>query len=139
MEVASIKRELAEIKIQRTNQIIFRSKARWAMVGEKPTAYFLGLEKRQQKTKVISAIKDDQGRIHNNPKEILLAEKSYFEKIYTEDTASLDPIDTFPLTEDDIPRLSEDNRYMLELPFSPREFHAASKSWAKINHQALMA
>lgn len=38
MEVASIKRELAEIKIQHANTIIFRARARWAMAGEKPSA-----------------------------------------------------------------------------------------------------
>lgn len=48
-EAASIKRELVEIKIQQANKIIFRARARWAMAGEKPSAYFLGLEKRQRK------------------------------------------------------------------------------------------
>lgn len=60
MEVASIKRELTEIKIQQANRIIFRSRATWAMAGEKPSAYFLGLEKRQRKANIITAIKDNK-------------------------------------------------------------------------------
>lgn len=46
MEVSSIKRELAEIKIQQANMIIFRARARWAMAGEKPSAYFFRLRKK---------------------------------------------------------------------------------------------
>lgn len=39
-EVNSIKRELSEIAKQKATASMFRSKARWAMLGEKPTAYF---------------------------------------------------------------------------------------------------
>lgn len=84
LEATSIKRELAEIKLQQANHIIFRSKARWAMAGEKPSAYFLGLEKRQRKTNVISAIRNELGNVVTNSKEILSVQKAYFEKIYTE-------------------------------------------------------
>lgn len=46
-EVQSIKRELAEIQQQQANKTIFRTKANWTQMGEKPTAYFLGMEKRR--------------------------------------------------------------------------------------------
>lgn len=127
MEVASIKRELAEIKIQQANAIIFRAKARWAMAGEKPSAYFLGLEKKQRKTNVITAIRDDQGNIITEHKDILAAQKSFFENIYTEPEDSLNPLDTLPITDEDVPKLSEGHKKMLDLPFSPREFYSALK------------
>lgn len=127
MEAASIKRELAEIKIHQANNIIFRARARWAMYGEKPSAYFLGLEKRQRKANIITAIRDPQGNVLSNPTDILSAQKSFFENIYTEVNESLSPLDTLPLTEEDFPKISSERKKMLELPFSPREFYSALK------------
>lgn len=63
------------------------------MAGEKPSAYFLGLEKRQRKANIITAIRDQEGNLLNNSADILAAEKSYFQNIYTETGSSLDPID----------------------------------------------
>lgn len=42
-ETASIKRELGEIYQTKASAAAFRSKARWTLHGEKPTAYFLAL------------------------------------------------------------------------------------------------
>lgn len=97
------------------------------MAGEKPSAYFLGLEKRQRKMNVISSLRNQEGHILTNPTDILAAEKSYFANIYSERETSLNPIDTIPLTENDVPKISDNHRQMLELPFSPREFHLALK------------
>lgn len=124
-EATSIQRELAEIKLHDANNIIFRSRTRWAMAGEKPSAYFLGLERRQRKANIIKEIKDPQGNILTDSKSILDAQKNYFANIYSEDDSSLNSIDTLPLTEEDVPKISKDRQKMLELPFSTREFRSA--------------
>lgn len=41
------------------------------MLGEKPLAYFLGLENRKAKGKTVLALKDEKGRLITNNKEIL--------------------------------------------------------------------
>lgn len=81
-EYQSVKRELAEIKQHQANAAIFRTRANWALAGEKPTAYFLGLEKRKSKAKTISTLKDNHGRHLTNYKDILDYGKNFFKSIY---------------------------------------------------------
>lgn len=57
----SIKRELKEIEQEAANRIIFRSKCKWARLGEKPTKYFLNLEKQRSKENVLATIINDKG------------------------------------------------------------------------------
>lgn len=75
------------------------------MEGEKPTAYFLGLEKWKSKDTTITALKDDTGKILTSNEDILNRpiKKSYFTKIYEELPESVDPIDDFPLSNGDVP------------------------------------
>lgn len=46
-EYLSCKRELAEIELAEANKTILRAKANWAQVGERPSKYFLNLQKRK--------------------------------------------------------------------------------------------
>lgn len=96
-EAQSIKRELAEIKLSKANATILRSKARWSGLGEKPTAYFLGLERRKSKDNTVSALFSKTGRLIHDNQEILTMEKDYFTSIYAEDTQDLNPVDSFDL------------------------------------------
>lgn len=130
-EVESIKRELSEIRQNIANRAIFKAKAHWTQLGEKPSAYFLGLQKRQTKDKSITALKDDNGQLITDPREILAFEKRYFENIYSEDTSQLDPISEFPLRREDVPQVTDSHRNFLNLPFTPRELFLALKQLNK--------
>lgn len=81
-EVRSIKRELSEILQEKANKAIFKAKAHWTQLGEKPSSYFLGPEKRKSKEKSITALKDDTGTILTDRSEILAYQKKYFSEIY---------------------------------------------------------
>lgn len=131
LEVTSIKRELGEIAKLKATTALFRSKSRWAMLGEKPTAYFLGMEKRASKDKTIMSLKGEAGRVITNNKEILEEERKYFEKIFTEDPSSLDSVDDLPLEEDEVPTISDMHRRHISQPFTIQEFHAALKDMSK--------
>lgn len=48
-EVSSVKRQLAELELERAQKIIFRGRANWARFGERTSQYFLNLEKRKSK------------------------------------------------------------------------------------------
>lgn len=102
-EVNSIKRELKEIQMERANKTIFKAKAHWTQLGEKPSAYFLGLEKRKSKNKSITALKDDNGHALTDRKDILSYEKKYFSDIYCEDPSTLAPLENLDTQGIDLP------------------------------------
>lgn len=61
LEVQSLKRQLSEIHQEKANRTIFKARANWIKLGERPSSYFLGLEKRQSKEKTITSLKDENG------------------------------------------------------------------------------
>lgn len=126
-EVQSIRRELAEILQEKANKTIFKAKAHWTQLGEKPSSYFLGLEKRVSKNKCITSMKNGEGHILTNPSDILAYERQYFSEIYEEEPSLLQPIHEFPISQEDIPQVSEAHRYMNNTPFTHRDFHQALK------------
>lgn len=130
-EVQSIKRQLSELHQEKANRAIFKAKSNRIKVGERPTSYFLGLEKRQAKEKTITSLIDEHGRILNNNAEILRYEKRYFENIYTEDPSTLQPVYNFPLTKEDGPQVTDSHRQIMNLPFSHHDFHTALKNLNK--------
>lgn len=126
-EVQSIKRQLAEILQEKANKTIFRAKAHWTQLGEKPSSYFLGLEKRLSKDRCITSLKKDDGQVISNPADILAYERDYFSHIYKEDTSQLQSLDEFPIVQEDLPQVSESHRTLFNMPFTPRDFHLALK------------
>lgn len=106
-------------------------KAKWALEGEKPKAYFLGLEKRISKYNTITSLLDADGHTVTDNQEILQIEQNYFQKIYTEDTSLLDPIDLFPLTEEDVPTISDMDKLRINRSFTAQEFSEALKDLNK--------
>lgn len=128
--IESIKRELKEIEQEAANKIIFRSKCRWARLGEKPTKYFLNLEKQRSKDNVLSTIVNDEGKELNNHKDILEECRAFYEGLYAEDQNNLSSIDQVMevITDLEHPVLSEISRDQLDAPFSIEELRkAASK------------
>lgn len=130
-EVASIKRQLKEIALLEANKTIFRAKASWTMEGEKPSAYFLGLEKRKSKNMTITALKDERGRILTSNQQILERQKTYFTSIYEVPTGVVDPLENFPLSREDVPHISDLDQIALDRPFTVEELHFALKSLNK--------
>lgn len=130
-EVKSIKRELGEIAQTKASAAVFRTKAKWSSQGELPTAYYLGLEKRRSKNNTITTLLTSDGHTVADNKEILQMEKEFFEKIYTQDSQELDPLDQFPLKEGDVPVISRLNRSRMDRPFTAQEFLDALKDLNK--------
>lgn len=131
LEISSLKRELAEVEKHKANRALFKSKANWMQLGERPTAFFLGLEKRQYKDKTITSIKDDDGRIRTTNDDILEYERKYFSSIYKEDPAALGPLEDLDVLKEHIPQVSPAHRQMNDLPFSHRDFLFALKQLNK--------
>lgn len=129
-EVKSIKRQLTEILQEKANKAIFKAKAHWIQLGERPSSYFLGLEKQQSKQKCITALKDDDGNTPTDRSEILAYQKKYFSEILQEDPSQLYPMEEmeeFIHPEEDLPQISRTHRDMINIPFTLQEFESALK------------
>lgn len=130
-EVESIKRELAEILQNKANKTIFRARANWAQYGEKPTAYFLGLEKRRSKENTITTLINEKGKTITANQDILAFEKEYFEKIFKEDPSQLSDLDELTIPDANPPQVSDLHHLLANAPFTKHDFHAALKDLNK--------
>jgi hypothetical protein len=128
-EYQSIKNELECIEKHKARGVIFRSKCKWAEEGEKCTAFFLRLEKQNFCNKFISQLEIDGKKIQD-AKEILKAEKDYYNSLYSEQKVDRDVFqqncDMFVKNEN-IPKISEEDRNQCETEVSESEILASLK------------
>lgn len=79
-----IKANIEEIEAEKTKACLIRSKANWVEFGEKSSAYFFALEKRNYNRKCISKLIMSNGEVSTDFKSILNEQKKFFEKLYAE-------------------------------------------------------
>lgn len=116
-QIASVRLELKQVEDIRANRLIFNSRCRWASLGEKPSSYFLNMEKRRNKDKTLSAvILPDKDTILTDSKDILQACAEFYTNLYAEGDADLAPIHEVQeaLNQLDHPRLSDQTRASLD-------------------------
>ena len=96
------------------------SRYRFAKDGEKPTKYYLNLEKKNFQAKIIHRLKI-RDKLVENRQQILEEIKQYYEKLYTaEETINLDYLDKL-----EMPIISEIDKTNLNQPISLNELSAA--------------
>ena len=78
--------ELDEFIKIKTQGAILRSRAHWAEHGDKPSKYFLNLEKKNYLKKTLYHIKHKSGQVLTNEKEILEEIRTFYEELYTSRT-----------------------------------------------------
>ena len=78
------KNRLYELRENIIEGVMIRSRCRYEELGEKPTSYFLNLEKRNFTIKVITKIIEDNGHECISTNEILKAQKNYYKDLFTE-------------------------------------------------------
>lgn len=79
-EYHAVKRELLQIQLLVARQAMLRSRTKWLGQGERPTSYFLNLEKRQYNEKTISSIYNEEGTLLTTQEDILKYEKDHYQK-----------------------------------------------------------
>ncbi|MEW8548783.1 MAG: reverse transcriptase domain-containing protein, partial [Candidatus Thiodiazotropha sp.] len=79
------KNTLAELRQNKIDGVMLRSRCRYEDLGEKPTGYFLNLENRNYTNKVITKIIDESGNEFSNPKDIIEEQRKYYAKLYKEE------------------------------------------------------
>ena len=81
-EMDRVKIKLAKVIAKKTQGTMIRSRARWYEYGEKNNKYFLNLEKRNHRKKHITSLKNEDGSVQLNAKQILEEEERFFSGIY---------------------------------------------------------
>ena len=81
-EYTTVKNELEEFKVAAAKRAMLFSQAKWLEEGEKPTKYFLNLERRRARERIIYMIENSRGEILNNDRAILRSCKEYFEALH---------------------------------------------------------
>lgn len=76
------KSSLIEIRQQKIDGVMLRSRCRYQDLGEKPTKYFLNLESRQYTNKVMNKIIEEDGAEFTSSSGILNCQKRFYEKLY---------------------------------------------------------
>ena len=66
-----IKKDIEDIRLQKTEGAILRSKSNWLQYGEKMSEYFFALEKTKGRRKAIQRIENDKGQLKKTNTEIL--------------------------------------------------------------------
>ena len=118
-----LRKKLDELSLKKTESLIFRSKAKWYHLGEKNTSYFLNLEKSKYNARTCNAILLDDGNIVTNPKNILKQQQLFYQRLYQrENTSPFDLINTSG------PKLSEDNKELLDREIALTEYITAVKT-----------
>ena len=103
---------------------MLRSKVNWTMYREKPTKYFLNLEKKSVMSKTLYRLQTDTGETIDNGQKILDEIKRYYQNLYTT---------TGPVQKDfcdnlDISKLDQDLKEELEEPVTVQELGIALKA-----------
>lgn len=123
MVIDSIKRELREIEEEKAQKIIFRAKCNWALYAERPTKYFLNLEKRRSRENTLNS---GDRREDTDIPDILRVGKGFYEDLYRSQEDSLTPIANVrrEWSELDLPRVPNDKKELLDAPFLNEELKA---------------
>lgn len=108
-EIESIRRELKEIEESRAQKFIFRAGSNWILYGERPSKYFLFLEKRKNKERTLGTVISEEGQTLTKPDDILHEGRRFYAKLYKDREDVLTPIDVVEegLNGLDVPQLAE--------------------------------
>ena len=120
-QIRRIKTDIETLMKLKTQGAILRTRSNWAIHGEKPTKYFLNLEKQNFHKKTLYKVQDDSGKIHSEPKEVLDQIKKYYQNLYTAvDGENLDYVDKL-----DIPKITEEQKQLCDAPITQAEVATA--------------
>lgn len=106
---------------------MIRSRARWLELGERPTSYFCNLEKRNYFNKALPFVQVGE-QIITEQNEILQQKALYYKELYSSKHSD-EPTDHF-LQNDNIERLTEDQKQKCEGPITEYEVKIALKNMA---------
>ena len=116
---------------QKAKGAIFRSKVQYFEEGEKPSKYYLNLEKRNYNKKVINRLRVGY-KIINDPTLILEEEANFYSNLYTSKIQEdLDKTKQFLPPDSNIPKLNNDQSSLCEGLITGEELSESLKTFAR--------
>ena len=79
------KLDLNDFTNKKAQANIFRSKVQFYEFGEKPTGYFLGMERARFNTRTCNSLFNDKDELVNDTKGILKLQENFYSNLYTTD------------------------------------------------------
>ena len=108
---------------------MLRTRCKWIETGEKPTKYFLSLEKRNFVNKNISKLVNKDANNYYLQNEILEEVKGYYCNLYHSRDHELDDIDLNTLLENiDVPNLTFEQQSILDTDITKTEIFNVLKN-----------
>lgn len=89
-EYQGVKRELFQIQSIRAREAMVRARVKWMGQGERPTKYFLNLEKKRFTAKTMTSVLDGEGTLLTSPDDILNFEKRHFATQYAANPTNIE-------------------------------------------------
>lgn len=129
-EYYGIKRELYQIQLLKARESMIRSKVRWVGEGERPTKYFLNLEKKQFESKTVSSLFNGEGTLLKDSEKILQYENTHFTQQYSvnrENREALERGEGVPFLPPKESLISDLDRQLLNRELSVEELENALK------------
>lgn len=120
------KRDLDDFKVKAAENAMLYCKAKWLEQGEKPTQYFLNLEKRRNANKTIHMLATGENEYVTGDREILKRCMQFFDDLHGS-TNGLRNVSSY-MQDMVLPRLEEGDRNRCEGPITRLECHEALKS-----------
>ena len=80
-----VKNEIDSYETRDAQRSAFRCKREWIRLGEKPSKYFLNLEKRNYTKKTMYVVTKKDGSLTKDYREILNVQHQFYEELYTRD------------------------------------------------------
>jgi len=121
------KDELQQIRAQKMRAARLRSRVKYYEEGEKPTKYFLNLEKRNYISKTITRLVVDDKEILDQS-DILEAQKNFYKKLYSENSHNNDENYDFFLNERCVNELNETQKEACEGMINEKEVKEVLKN-----------
>ena len=114
-QLTDLNTQLEDIRKYELEGLLLRTRSRWIEHGEKPTKYFCNLEKRNYVNKTITKVINDNGTEIINQEDILNEVKQFYQNLYNCRDHLIEDVNLNNIFKDyDIPRLSEDEKNMLD-------------------------
>ena len=120
--ITVLKKELETLNAKKTEGAVLRCKVNWQEFAEKPTKYFLNLEKVNFNKKTIHRLRNN-GKIIDNPDEIQTTLTDYFKDIYK----SKKSVDLSYLEELEFPKITTEQSRLLDQEITMFEISLALK------------
>jgi exonuclease III len=125
VQIQEKKQTLIDLRKNKIQGIIIRSKARYAAEGEQVSKYYCGLEKRHFVSKQMYKLITDDSRCITKTEEMIHETKDFYQKLYSKRNTKNVNLEEYTPT---LPKLSKDESDKLEGPITLEEASHALKN-----------